>query len=355
MLMGRTFAQRALEKTRALPACGKTIGTHSGTFQADEALACWFLRQLPEYAGATVIRSRDPAVLEPLEMVFDVGAIYDPEKLRFDHHQRGFFETVDGKPGGATCPEQATGRWKTKLSACGLIYKHYGRNIIEQLVGISGADAEVVWAEVYDMFVEEVDAIDNGVEVCEGNPRYKTGSDISSRVARLNPRWNETSDHDDQCKRFEVASSLCGEAFLEVLEDVVEAWLPARAKVKQALMGRGDVHPSGQVILLESGGLPWKEHLYTLEKEEGIDGHVKFVLFTDQGGMWRIQAVTKEGTAFTNRLSLPEPWCGLRDEALVAASGVPGGKFVHANGFIGGNATYEGVISMASKALEAAS
>ena len=31
--------------------------------------------------------------------------------------------------------------------------------------------------------------------------------------------------------------------------------------------------------------------------------------------------------------------------------GVPGGVFVHASGFIGGNATYEGALAMARKAL----
>ena len=51
--------------------------------------------------------------------------------------------------------------------------------------------------------------------------------------------------------------------------------------------------------------------------------------------MWRVQAVTAEGTAFTNRLSLLESWHGLRDANLVAASGVDGAKFCHANGFIG--------------------
>ena len=40
--------------------------------------------------------------------------------------------------------------------------------------------------------------------------------------------------------------------------------------------------------------------------------------------MWRVQAVTAEGTAFTNRLGLVEAWRGLRDEALVEACGIEG-------------------------------
>lgn len=40
----------------------KRIGTHNGVFHCDEALACFMLRQLPEYADAEIIRTRDPEV-----------------------------------------------------------------------------------------------------------------------------------------------------------------------------------------------------------------------------------------------------------------------------------------------------
>ena len=352
--MTSAFAAKAAARASALPRSAKVIGTHSGGFQADEALGCWLLRQLPDYAGSKIVRSRDPAELEPCDIVIDVGGIYDPDRLRFDHHQRGFFETADGERGKATRPEEATGRWKTKLSAAGLVYKHFGRAIIEQLAETKGQDTEVVWAEMYDRFMEGIDGNDNGVEVCEGPRRYKEGSDLSSHVGRLNPRWNEESDHADQCGRFERASSLCGEMFLSVLEDVVLGWLPARALVAKAVEARKEVHPSGEVIKLESGSMPWREHLYSLERAAGISGVVKFLLFIDSSGMHRIQAVTVEGTDFTNRLSLPEPWRGLRDQALSEASGIPGCKFCHATGFIGGNESYEGVVAMATKTLESA-
>lgn len=348
-----SFTERAVQMTADMPPSGKTIGTHSGCFQADEAMACWLLRQLPEFAGAAVVRSRDPAVLAPLDIVVDVGGLYDPEKWRFDHHQRGFFETADGEAGAASKPDEATGRWQTKLSAAGLIYKHFGRDVVARLAGLGPEDTEVVWQEVYDSFMEGLDAIDNGVEVCEGGGRYKDGSNLTSRVARLNPRWNEESNDKDRCERFEAASAICGVEFLSVLEDVVEAWLPARIKVQSALASRDEVHASGKVILLESGGMPWRDHVYALEREMGIPRSIRFVLFKDQAGMWRVQAVTEEGTLFTNRLSLPEPWRGLRDQDLVAASGIQQCAFVHAGGFIGGNWAYEGALAMAVAALDA--
>ena len=55
-----------------------------------------------------------------------------------------------------------------------------------------------------------------------------------------------------------------------------------------------------------------------LERKHGVTPLLKFVLYTDQAAMWRVQAVTQEGTAFTNRLGLLEAWRGLRDAELSA-------------------------------------
>ena len=78
------------------------IGTHNGTFHCDEALACALLRMTKQFAEAgkfsegllllptcflDVVRTRDPATLDKCTIVVDVGGVYDPETLRFDHHQ----------------------------------------------------------------------------------------------------------------------------------------------------------------------------------------------------------------------------------------------------------------------------
>ena len=125
------------------------------------------------------------------------------------------------------------------------------------------------------------------------------------------------------------------------------------AAVEAALTARTDTHASGEVICLPNSGCPWKTHLYELERAHGIAGAVKFVLYEDTAAMWRVQAVTVEGTDFTNRVGLLEAWRGLRDAALAEASGIAGAKFVHATGFIGGNATFDGALQMALKTLEA--
>lgn len=334
-------------KTAALPPSGKVIGTHSGNFHADEALGCFMLRQLPEYAGARIVRSRDEMELAKCDILIDVGAIYDPSASKFDHHQAGFFETADGTIGVATKPEEATGRWTTKLSSAGLVYKHFGRKVIMQLADVSEEGAEAIWAELYDTFIEATDAIDNGIEI-----NFKDGSNLASRVGRLNSRWNEVSRPEDEDARFERASALTGEDFLGALAELAESWLPARALVADAVVRRHDVHPSGEIVSFTSHGLPWKTHLYVLEREANVSVLVKFVLYMDRSTQWRVQAVTEEGALFTNRLSLLKPWCGLRGKELSEVAGIEGCIFVHANGFIGSNATYEGALAMAVKCLE---
>ena len=64
------------------------IGTHNGTFHCDEALACFILKQLPEYRHADIVRTRNSEQLAKCDVVVDVGGVYDPEKHRYDHHQR---------------------------------------------------------------------------------------------------------------------------------------------------------------------------------------------------------------------------------------------------------------------------
>lgn len=63
------------------------IGTHSGTFHSDDAMACMMLtRYIPEYKDSQIIRTRDMKVLDTMNLVVDVGFKYDPLTHRYDHH-----------------------------------------------------------------------------------------------------------------------------------------------------------------------------------------------------------------------------------------------------------------------------
>ncbi|TWW61898.1 UPF0160 protein MYG1, mitochondrial [Takifugu flavidus] len=325
---------------------GKKIGTHNGTFHCDEVLACFFLRQIPEYKDAEVIRTRDPTRLAECDIVVDVGGEFDPKRHRYDHHQRTFTETFH-----SLCPEKP---WVTKLSSAGLVYMHFGRQLLAGLTKLKEHDREleVLFDKLYENFVEEVDAVDNGISQYDGEARYTVSTTLSARVAHLNPRWNSKSQ--DTEEGFRKALQMVEEEFLDRLEFYQSSWLPARAVVEEAVKKRHQVDPSGEVLLFSQGGCPWKEHLFALEKELNVETPIKFVLYTDQNGQWRIQCVPAGLNTFQNRLPLLEEWRGVRDEALSELSGIKGCIFVHAGGFIGGNKSMEGVLEMARRTLQAA-
>ncbi len=338
-----------------IPKSTKLIATHSGTFQADEALGVFLLRQTTSYYQSPVVRSRDKEEFGKADIVIDVGGVYDHSKCLYDHHQRGYDERFDDKIKTDGEGSRIASKRCTKLSASGLVYRHYGKEVIQNLYpSLSEKELDLVYTKMYDTFMEAVDAVDTGVEQVAGEGSelvYKDCTGLSRRVGRLNPRWNEEpSPNIDE--RFEQASALCGEDFKQVLAQIVESDLPARSFVEEAVLKRHEIDASGQIIKFESGGMPWRGHLYELEKEHSVDPLIKFVLYTDQAGMWRVQAVTVEGQAFENRLSLPEAWRGVRDEDLSKISGIEGCKFCHAAGFIGGNETFEGALKMAQVALE---
>lgn len=324
----------------------KKIGTHNGTFHCDEVLACFFLRQLPEYKDAEIIRTRDPAQLAVCDIVVDVGGEFDPTRHRYDHHQRTFTESFH-----SLCPEK---RWMTKLSSAGLVYLHFGRRLLAQLTQLKEDDRhlEVLYDKLYENFVEEVDAIDNGISQCDGEARYAVSTTLSSRVGHLNPRWNSKSQ--DTEEGFKKAMAMVGEEFLDRLDFYRSSWLPAREVVEKAVKERNKVDATGEVVLFSQGGCPWKEHLFALEKELQVETPIKFVLYPDQNGQWRVQCVPDGLNTFQNRLSLLEEWRGVRDEALSELSGIKGCIFVHAGGFIGGNKTQEGALEMARRTLQAA-
>ena len=144
----------------------------------------WLLRRLPKWADAyaTLTRTRDNAVLANLDIVIDVGGTYDPASLRFDHHQRGVFETFDGEIGVATDAASATGTFKTKLSACGLVYRHFGRKILTAMhPNLEGPRLEATYVKMYKDMIEGLDGIDNGVEIAD-EARYTEGTGLSARV-----------------------------------------------------------------------------------------------------------------------------------------------------------------------------
>lgn len=230
----------------------------------------------------------------------------------------------------------------TFLSPCFPYSRHFGPQIISAHLSLPASSPTIplLHLKLYDDFIQAIDGIDNGIpQHPSSTPSYISKTDLSSRVAHLNPSWNETSSEEDSNLRFEKASSLAGGEFFDRLDYAFKSWLPAREIVENAIKDR--VEKSGDKegrVLVFDGYASWKDHLFSLEKvlQGGIEGKILYVVYPDESNKWRIQCVPESIDSFVSRKGLPEEWRGLRDQVLTEKMGIQGGIFVHASGFIGG-------------------
>uniref|UniRef100_A0A1B0GIV2 Uncharacterized protein n=1 Tax=Lutzomyia longipalpis TaxID=7200 RepID=A0A1B0GIV2_LUTLO len=311
----------------------KTIGTHDGRFHCDEALACFMLRQLEEYKNAEIVRSRNEEILAKCDIVVDVGGIFDvtrnaliiirsPLEIPSAHYDLNLGPNM-------------------MLSSAGLIYVHYGEEIISAIlqkevnVQLDKKSLEMIFRMVYEKFIQEIDAIDNGVPMFEGEAKYSIHTGINSRIQDLNQQWKIVKEPFDSNEQFGKAMNLVGSEFVQKILHYTESWLPARTIVEQALLNREKIHPSGSIMLLEPF-CPWKEHLAQLEVEHKIEGCLKYVVWCDGKSDYRCMAVPVTPESVICRKFLHKDWRGLRGEELEKVSGIPQINFVHHNGFIGG-------------------
>jgi uncharacterized UPF0160 family protein len=322
----------------------KRVGTHSGTFHCDEVTATALLQHhVPSMKNSKLVRSRDDADLQQCGCVVDVGGVYDSSAARFDHHQPSFSHTYNSN-------------FSTKLSSAGLVWKHFGSLILRDMLGWDNECSEhvnTVKDMVYRTFIHEIDAIDNGVQRfdCDSPPRYEANTHLSARIARLNPKWNDSNRSPErQMELFMQSQKIALAEAHDHVHEAAHVALPARNVVDSALASRFTHEEHGRLLVLSNGGVPWKELLFELESSPGS---VKYVLYEDVGGSsWRVQAVPQMLGTFTSRLPMPHSWRGLRGEELSEATGVDGCVFCHTAGFIGGNNTFEGAKQMAKEALK---
>ena len=68
------------------------------------------------------------------------------------------------------CPGK---KWETKLSSAGLVYLYYGKDILSHILELKQDDpiTEIIYDKVYENFIEEIDAIDNGIDQYDGVPK----------------------------------------------------------------------------------------------------------------------------------------------------------------------------------------
>lgn len=340
------------------------IGTHDNTFHCDDVTACYMLKLLDRFKDHDIVRTRDQKILDEADIVVDVGSVLDVEKLRLDHHQRSFNQTIrDYHPEiKTTNPEKPP-----RLSSSGLVFAIFGKAVIMKLLNLDGGYEELnmkdkkmvdaVYNKSYIEFFEEIDAIDNGVEIASGDNikyNYHINSGISTRVKYLNPLDNNATP-DERLVQFRKAMDLVGSEISRGIVFLAREWWPTREYYRDLVMKRKEFDPSGQIVLFEGEHMiGFKSAMFDLEEELGINGEIKYVIYPQSssiGKRWRALGLSVDLKSFTTRVPLKEEWRGKRDEELQKVSGIPDATFVHMSGFTGGAGSLEGIKSMVRKTL----
>lgn len=293
----------------------KVIATHNGPFHADEVLAVAVLLALsPKASVSKVVRTRDPKLLEAADVVVDVGGVYNPATLRFDHHQKG----------GAGERESNT----IKYSAAGLVWKEFGTAFCQGNATV----ANMVDAE----FISAVCALDNG----QGSRSLTDNLDhvtFSDTISAFNPTWLEESDDLAFTSAFEAAV-FWARNYL----DRAVAQAKARAAAVNALDGAISEAADSRVIVLNRF-MPVMDDLVA-------KSDTALYLVFPQASDWLVQCVPPSPGSFAQRKPLPAAWAGLRGSDLADVTGVTDAVFCHNGRFIGGASSREGAVALATLA-----
>lgn len=290
------------------------IVTHSGTYHADDvfAVATLFLVLEKEGKIANVVRSRKEEDIASADIVVDVGGIYDPKKMRFDHHQKG----------GAGVRENSV-----PYASFGIVWKEFGPKLCSPWVV----------QKIDEALTQQVDGLDNGTEMFtpvfpEIHPlSFDTFFKVNANV------WDEGKENFDVAflKSVDIAKH-----FLERLIRYNEAIQKAEGVVAELYKNAEDK----RLIILETY-LPWG-------KAAALFPEPLYVVYPRPEGTYAVEAVRAEKESFKNRKNFPVAWAGLRDEELAKVTGIPDTIFCHNGLFICVAKSREGAIALAKLALE---
>lgn len=286
--------------------------THSGSFHLDDLFAIATIKIL--YPDVEIVRSRGQKDFDDADFVVDVGDIDNPEKNRFDHHQKG----------GAGVRENGV-----PYAAFGLVWKKFG-----PLVSGEARVADLVDKKM----VQPIDAADNGYNMYRETKKGLSPYLLDNAFKALTPTWRDEETVDDTFIRL---LPLAQEILIREIKKA-QYFFEDTEIVKESYKNTEDK----RIIVLEHP-MAWKSVIS--RKKEPL-----FLIHPNQiTGEWILACVRKTPRSHENRKLLPQAWAGKRGEALEQVTGVKGAESCHNKRFIATAWTREAAMELAKMAVEA--
>jgi len=265
----------------------RSVGTHDGSFHADEVTACALLLLFDLVDKNKIVRTRTSEKLAECEYVCDVGGIYDPKQKRFDHHQSDY---------------------RGELSSAGMVWLYLQQE---------GYVDEKTYHYFNHVLISGVDAVDNGHAPVEEN-----FCSFSQVITNFVP------------PHYDAPAEILSHSFFEALDFTLGHLTRLRARYDYILSCREKVAESmkkNEPYLYFEEAMPWMESFFDM----GGEGHPALFVVMPSSGHWKLRAIppTLEERMKVRR-PLPEAWAGLFEEDLKRASGIEGAIFCHKGRFI---------------------
>ncbi len=265
----------------------RSLGTHDGSFHADEVTACSLLLLFDRIDRDKIYRTRDPQILEQCDYVCDVGGVYNAAKRRFDHHQAGYQGTMS-----------SAGMTLLYLKDQGILEPHLYEYFNKSLV-------------------MGVDAHDNGVARLE--PGITSFSQVISNFLPI--EYDATKEAMNQAFLTAVDFAV---GHLDRLKKRHLYTLECLTAVKKAMV-------AGNYALIFEESLPWLENFFDL----GGEVHPAQFVIMPSSGNWKLRAIPPSlAERMKVRKPLPEAWAGLHEQELKKICGIEGAIFCHKGRFI---------------------
>lgn len=265
----------------------RSVGTHDGSFHADEVTACALLVLFDLVDREKIFRTRDREKLAACEYVCDVGGVYNPDLKRFDHHQSDY---------------------QGELSSAGMVWCY---------LKTSGVVDERLYEYFNRTLIAGVDAIDNGLM-----PQEEMFCTFSQIVSHFVP------------PEYDAPSSVQEEAFFDAFDFVLDYLKRSKARYDYSLSCREKVaesmrHSGAYLDFAEA--MPWMDSFFDLGGEE----HPALFVIMPSNGHWKLRGIPPTlQERMKVRVPLPQEWAGLFEEELKRVSGIPGAIFCHKGRFI---------------------
>lgn len=296
-----------------MPEKNKKFITHDGGFHSDDVFAAATLALYFEkkHESFEFIRTRDEEIIKTGDIVFDVGGVYDEDKNKFDHHQKGL------------APRENA----IEYASFGLVWKKFGKSLLER---------EESWKIIEEKLVCPIDALDNGQEISKPNSSIYPYL-IQDAIGSLRLTWKE--DFMLENEMFQKAIEL---AKIFLFREIKHA--DAQILARENVLRDYDNTKDKRIVIL-SDNYPYENVLIDFKEP------VFVIMQKKSNGLWCVKAVRENVKSFKNRKNFPETWGGLRDESLQNLTGVPDAVFCHKGLFLAVAKSKEGALKLAEIAL----